>query len=314
MFGTRWRWNASRALAVLRYAAREEGARRSSSACARTICSAPSSPRRSPARTTRPAAPSRCPDHPLVRQTVRDCLTEAMDVERLRGHPRADGARRDPPARARHAPSRRPSRTRSSTPSRTPSSTTRRSRSAARGPCRCAARCPSTSATSARSTPTRSRSVVAEARPEPRDADELHDALLGLVARAGRGRRGADGSTSWRAQDARRRWGTRLRVGERADVRGPLLRRAEAHAPAAPRGPGPDARRGAARGGARARRGERAVHVRGARRAARPGGVGDRLGGRAPRERGRRPARAVHAGRRRSPRCATGASSRASTG
>jgi len=32
-----------------------------------------------------PLGPIEIPDHPLVRQTVRDCLTEAMDVERLRG-------------------------------------------------------------------------------------------------------------------------------------------------------------------------------------------------------------------------------------
>ena len=37
-----------------------------------------------PARRT-PTGPLEVPDHPLVRQTVRDCLYEAMDTERLRG-------------------------------------------------------------------------------------------------------------------------------------------------------------------------------------------------------------------------------------
>jgi ATP-dependent Lhr-like helicase len=81
MFGVRWRWNASRALAV----PRSRGGRRippriqrmqaedlvatvfpDALACLETI-----------------VGDREIPDHPLVRQTIDDCLHEAMDVERL---------------------------------------------------------------------------------------------------------------------------------------------------------------------------------------------------------------------------------------
>ncbi|MSV35171.1 MAG: DEAD/DEAH box helicase [Bryobacterales bacterium] len=78
MFPTRWRWNASRALAILRHS----GGRRvppallrmksddllasvfpDSAACAENL-----------------TGPIEVPDHPLVQQTIHDCLTEAMDI------------------------------------------------------------------------------------------------------------------------------------------------------------------------------------------------------------------------------------------
>jgi ATP-dependent Lhr-like helicase len=82
MFGTRWRWNTSRALAVLRY---ERGRKvppflqrmRADDLLAAVF----------PAQVAcqeNATGPIEIPDHPLVRQTVRDCLNEAMDVERLR--------------------------------------------------------------------------------------------------------------------------------------------------------------------------------------------------------------------------------------
>jgi ATP-dependent Lhr-like helicase len=79
MFPTRWRWNASRSLAILRHT----GGRRvppallrmksddllaavfpDSAACAENL-----------------AGDIQIPDHPLVRQTLHDCLTEAMDID-----------------------------------------------------------------------------------------------------------------------------------------------------------------------------------------------------------------------------------------
>ena len=83
MFGTRWRWNASRALAVLRF---ERGKKvqpflqrmRADDLLAAVF----------PAQTAcqeNATGPVAIPDHPLVRQTVHDCLHEAMDTERLRG-------------------------------------------------------------------------------------------------------------------------------------------------------------------------------------------------------------------------------------
>ena len=81
LFTTRWRWNASRALAVLRFAAGRKVApplqrMRSDEllaavfpeqvACAENI-----------------QGDIAIPEHPLVFETVRDCLMEAMDVEAL---------------------------------------------------------------------------------------------------------------------------------------------------------------------------------------------------------------------------------------
>ena len=82
MFGARWRWNATRALTVLRF----RGGRKNPApiqrmqsddllaavfpdqvACAENL-----------------AGPIRIPDHPLVRETIQNCLREAMDVDRLR--------------------------------------------------------------------------------------------------------------------------------------------------------------------------------------------------------------------------------------
>jgi ATP-dependent Lhr-like helicase len=82
MFTTRWRWNASRALAVLRFAGGKKVAppiqrMRSDDllaavfpdqvACAENL-----------------VGDIRIPDHPLVNETIRDCLHEAMDLDGLR--------------------------------------------------------------------------------------------------------------------------------------------------------------------------------------------------------------------------------------
>ncbi len=82
MFGARWRWNASRALAILRFS----GGRRvpppilrmrsddllasvfpDQAACQENL-----------------VGEIRIPDHPLVNETARDCLHEAMDLDGLR--------------------------------------------------------------------------------------------------------------------------------------------------------------------------------------------------------------------------------------
>ncbi|HWL88022.1 MAG TPA: DEAD/DEAH box helicase, partial [Polyangiaceae bacterium] len=81
MFGARWRWNAGRALAVLRYAHGKKvppfiQRMRSDDLLAAVF----------PAQVAcqeNVTGPLEIPDHPLVRQTVRDCLFEAMDTVRL---------------------------------------------------------------------------------------------------------------------------------------------------------------------------------------------------------------------------------------
>ena len=81
MFGARWRWNATRALAILRFG----GGKR---------VPAPIQRMRSDdllaavfpdqvACQENLSGPIRIPDHPLVRETIGDCLHEAMDLEGL---------------------------------------------------------------------------------------------------------------------------------------------------------------------------------------------------------------------------------------
>jgi ATP-dependent Lhr-like helicase len=84
MFGTRWRWNATRALAVLRF---ERGKKvqpflqrmRAEDLLAAVF------PAQVACQDNAPGGPIELPDHPLVTQTLRDCLNEAMDIEKLRG-------------------------------------------------------------------------------------------------------------------------------------------------------------------------------------------------------------------------------------
>ncbi|MCH8268401.1 MAG: DEAD/DEAH box helicase [Acidobacteria bacterium] len=79
MFQTRWRWNAMRSLAILRHAGGKKvpaaflrmraddllvAVFPDSAACAENL-----------------SGPIEVPDHPLVRQTVGDCLREAMDID-----------------------------------------------------------------------------------------------------------------------------------------------------------------------------------------------------------------------------------------
>ncbi|MGA3041231.1 MAG: DEAD/DEAH box helicase [Bryobacteraceae bacterium] len=81
MFTARWRWNASRALAILRFS---HGARvpapiqrmRSDDLLAATFPD-------QAACAENLTGPPRIPDHPLVRETIRNCLHEAMDLSGL---------------------------------------------------------------------------------------------------------------------------------------------------------------------------------------------------------------------------------------
>src|SRR3954469_3051804 len=82
MWGVRWRWNATRSLAVLRSRAGRKIPfnilrMRTDDLLAQVF----------PAQAQcqeNAAGPIEPPDHPLVRKTLRDCLTEAMDIEGLR--------------------------------------------------------------------------------------------------------------------------------------------------------------------------------------------------------------------------------------
>ena len=130
VFKTRWRWNTTVALAV----PRSRGGRKVAPQLQRMLADDLMAAVFPDAAACLENIPGdrQIPDHPLVKQTIDDCLQEAMDFEGL-----ACGARQHPPRRpdaggTRHARAVASSRTRSSTRSPTRSSTTPRSRSGAR--------------------------------------------------------------------------------------------------------------------------------------------------------------------------------------
>jgi ATP-dependent helicase Lhr and Lhr-like helicase len=178
MFGTRWRWNSSRALAVARF---ERGKKvppflqrmRADDLLAAVF----------PAQVAcqeNATGPLTIPDHPLVRQTVRDCLSEAMDAERLHGIlQRIERREIRMHARDTTEPSPFSHEVLNAKPYAFLDDAPLEERRARAVSLR-------------RTLPEHQRDlgaldreaieqVVAEARPEPRDADELHDTLLGLV-------------------------------------------------------------------------------------------------------------------------------------
>ncbi len=82
LFTTRWRWDASRALALLRF----QGGQKSASANS-THARGRSAGRGFPdaaACQENIQGEMKIPDHPLIREVMKDALTEAMDVEGLR--------------------------------------------------------------------------------------------------------------------------------------------------------------------------------------------------------------------------------------
>jgi ATP-dependent Lhr-like helicase len=83
MFETRWRWNAMRSLALLR----SQGGRRVPPQIQRMRAQdlvAAVFPAQTACQDNHGGGAIEIPDHPLVRETVRDCLTEAMDAAGLR--------------------------------------------------------------------------------------------------------------------------------------------------------------------------------------------------------------------------------------
>ena len=81
MFDNRWRWNASRALAILRH----RGGRKVPVALQRMRAEdllAAVFPEQVMCQDNR-AGPTELPDHPLVKETMNDCLHEAMDMNGL---------------------------------------------------------------------------------------------------------------------------------------------------------------------------------------------------------------------------------------
>ena len=83
MFPVRWRWNLTRSLIVLRF----KGGRRNPAPIQRLESAdvmAAVFPALVACQNENPTGPVEPPDHPLIRQTMHDCLHEAMDVTSLR--------------------------------------------------------------------------------------------------------------------------------------------------------------------------------------------------------------------------------------
>jgi ATP-dependent Lhr-like helicase len=178
MFAARWRWNASRALAILRS---ERGKKvppflqrmRSDDLLAAVF----------PAQAAcqeNVRGPLEIPDHPLVRQTMRDCLYEAMDTERLRGLlERIERGEIRLHARDVTEPSPFSHEVLNAKPYAFLDDAPLEERRARALSLR--RTLPEHQRDLGALDPDAIARVVAEARPEPRDADELHDVLLGLI-------------------------------------------------------------------------------------------------------------------------------------
>jgi ATP-dependent helicase Lhr and Lhr-like helicase len=179
MFMTRWRWNASRALALLRFSHGRRVPPQIQRMRAEDLLSAVF-----PAATAcqdNPHGPRELPDHPLVRETLHDCLTEALDLDGLvhvlqrieRGHIRCLTAETPAPSAFGHEIlNANPYAFLDDAPleeRRTRAVQMRRSL-----PSDLTARLGGLDAAAI-------TQVVEEARPVVRDPDELHDALLSLV-------------------------------------------------------------------------------------------------------------------------------------
>jgi ATP-dependent helicase Lhr and Lhr-like helicase len=83
MFATRWRWNASRSLALLRFVNGKKVPPQIQRMKAEDLLAAVFPDAIACQDNMTGERERRIPDHPLVQETLRDCLTEAMDVEGL---------------------------------------------------------------------------------------------------------------------------------------------------------------------------------------------------------------------------------------
>ena len=81
MFAVRWRWNAARSLAILRFRGGRKVAPQLQRMQAEDLITAVFPDQIACAENL--PGERRIPDHPLVRQTIRDCLMEAMDLRGL---------------------------------------------------------------------------------------------------------------------------------------------------------------------------------------------------------------------------------------
>ena len=219
LFGVRWRWNATTALALPRFRGGQKVAPQLQRMKSQDLLAAVFPDQVACAENLTGAR--EIPDHPLVAQTLHDCLDDAMDatgwLQLLRGIEAGDDRGRLPRPAGAVAARRRGAEARG----RMRTSTTRRSRSAARRRCRTGATPIRTAPTTlGRLDPDAIDSVRQEAWPRVRSADEMHEALhaLGVVS---------DGEAA-----ATEGWLLRARSSWRRAARATRLMRLDAAGPA----------------------------------------------------------------------------------
>ncbi len=179
IFATRWRWTVTRALTIPRH----QGGRRVPAPLLRMRSDdllAAIFPAQAACQDNAPPGDIDIPDHPLVFETLRDCLREALDADGLR-HLLADMESGALELHARDTP--QPSVFAHQILNAMPYAflddaplEERRARAVA-----LRRALPDDARDLGRLDPEAIRTVSADAWPAPRDADELHDALLGLV-------------------------------------------------------------------------------------------------------------------------------------
>ncbi|HEX4661243.1 MAG TPA: DEAD/DEAH box helicase [Streptosporangiaceae bacterium] len=180
MFAARWRWNLNRSLAVLRM----RGGKKNPPAIQRMEADdlmAAVFPTLAACQENVAPGPLEIPDHPLVAQTLEDCLREAMDIDGLKALVEGIEAGRvavvvrdtiEPSVLAHEILNGRPFTYLDDAPLEE-----RRSRAVSlpRG-------LPVAAHELSRLDPAAIERVAAQVRPDPRDADELHDLLMTLTA------------------------------------------------------------------------------------------------------------------------------------